>query len=248
MGFVKRAIKGILQYVFGINARWTRNIPLSAAQVYTTQIVSSLGKFDVDLVLDVGANKGQFASEIRDCGYMGKIVSFEPLSQAHSELLQSSASDPLWEAYPRCALGDHDGEVEINIAGNSQSSSILPMLEAHRSAAPESEYSGKEISPIKMLDTVAGPYLKDVKAPFLKIDTQGFEWQVLDGARDTLPHIKGILVELSLVHLYEGQHLWREIIGRLEAEGFTLWVLKQGFIDEISGRALQVDGIFYRNS
>ena len=212
------------------------------------QIVSSLRKFEIDLVLDVGANKGQFASEIRQCGYAGKIVSFEPLSKAHAELLQSCAGDTAWDAYPRCALGDHNGEVEINIAGNSESSSILPMLESHRSAAPESAYQGKESVSVKTLDSVAGQYLKDARATFLKIDTQGFEWQVLNGARDTLPHIKGILVELSLVPLYEGQHLWREVIGRLEAEGFTLWAFKPVFSDQSSGRTLQVDGIFYRTS
>ena len=212
------------------------------------QLVTSLRKFEIDLVLDVGANKGQFGSEIRHCGYAGRIVSFEPLSQAHDELLQSSAGDSMWEASPRCALGDHDGKVEINIAGNSESSSILPMLESHRSAAPESAYEGKEIVSIKTLDAVAGQYLKDARAPFLKIDTQGFEWQVLDGARETMPHIKGILVELSLVPLYEGQHLWREVIDRLEREGFTLWAFKDGFSDQISGRSLQVDGVFYRIS
>lgn len=214
----------------------------------TEGLVASLRKFDIDLVLDVGANTGQFASDIRHWGYADRIVSFEPLSQAHSELLQSSEGDPLWDVYPRCALGDHIGEVEINIAGNSQSSSILPMLESHRSAAPESVYQGKEVVPIKTLDAVAGQYFKDARAAFLKIDTQGFEWQVLDGARDTLPHIKGILVELSLVPLYEGQHLWREVIDRLEAEGFALWTFKPGFSDQVSGRMLQVDGVFYRNT
>lgn len=211
------------------------------------QLVASLRKFDIDLVLDVGANKGQFASEIRQFGYTGRIVSFEPLSQAHGQLLQASAGDSMWEAYPRCALGDHNGGVEINIAGNSGSSSILPMLESHRSAAPESGYKGKEVVSVTTLDAIAGQYLKDACAPFLKIDTQGFEWQVLDGARDTLPQIKGILVELSLVPLYEGQHLWREVIDRLETEGFTLWAFKPVFSDKVAGRTLQVDGIFYRN-
>lgn len=211
-------------------------------------IVSSLRKFEIDLVLDVGANQGQFASEIRCGGYTGKIVSIEPLSEAHGKLLQASAGDAGWDAYPRCALGDYVGEVEINIAGNSESSSILPMLESHRSAAPESAYQGKEIVPIKTLDAVAGPYLKDARAAFLKIDTQGFEWQVLDGARDTLPHIKGILVELSLVPLYDGQHLWRDVIDRLEAAGFTLWAFKPVFSDQASGRTLQVDGVFYRTA
>jgi FkbM family methyltransferase len=247
MSFIKRIIKSILRNMFGVEVRWTRHIPPSAAHIAAMRIVSSLRKFEIDLVLDVGANKGQFASEIRHCGYAGRIVSIEPLSRAHRELMQSSTGDPMWEVYPRCALGERSGEVEINIAGNSESSSILPMLESHRSAAPESAYEGKEIVPIKTLDAVAGQYLKDARAPFLKIDTQGFEWQVLDGARDILPHIKGILVELSLVPLYEGQHLWREVIDRLETEGFSLWVFKPVFSDGASGRTLQVDGIFFRN-
>jgi FkbM family methyltransferase len=242
----KQAVKTILA-MMGLELHWIRPAPLSAAQAAAMQIVSSLRKFEIDLVLDVGANKGQFASEIRQCGYAGRIVSFEPLTSAHGELLLASTGDPMWDAYPRCALGDHDGEVEINIAGNSESSSILPMLESHRSAAPESAYQGKEIVPIKTLDAVAGQYLKHARVPFLKIDTQGFEWQVLDGARDTLPHIKGILVELSLVPLYEGQHLWREVVDRLEAEGFTLWAFKPVFSDQVLGRTLQVDGVFYRN-
>jgi FkbM family methyltransferase len=246
MVFIKQILKDFLRNVFGLDVGWAKPPPPTVAQLEARQIVASLRKSEIDLVLDVGANKGQFASKIRQCGYAGRIVSFEPLSQAHGELLKSSAADPMWDVYPRCALGDHDGEGEINIAGNSESSSILPMLESHRSAAPESAYQGKEVVPIKTLDAVAGKYLKDARSTFLKIDTQGFEWQVLDGARDTLPHIKGILVELSMVPLYEGQHQWREVIDRLEAEGFTLWAFKPVFSDQASGRTLQVDGVFYR--
>jgi len=243
MGLCKESARTILRNVFGLEVRRLKSISMPAAQM-----VASLRNFDIDLVLDVGANKGQFATEIRECGYAGKIVSFEPLSHAHSELMRASAGDTGWEAYPRCALGDHEGEVEINIAGNSESSSILPMLELHRSTAPEAIYHGKETVSIKTLDAVAAQYLKDARAPFLKIDTQGFEWQVLDGARQTLPHVKGIAVELSLVPLYEGQHLWREVIDRLEAEGFTFWSFKPAFVDLSQGRTLQVDGLFYRNN
>lgn len=232
--------------MFGLQLRWIKNIPLSTSKLTTMQVIASLRKFEIDLILDVGANKGQFASEIRQCGYMGRIVSFEPLSQAHAELLQSGMGDPLWDIYPRCALGNQNSEVEINIAGNSESSSILPMLESHWSAAPESAYLGYETTPIKKLDAVAAQFIKDARAPFLKIDTQGFEWQVLDGARNTLPYIKGILVELSLVPLYDGQHLWRDVIDRLEAEGFTLWTFQPVFSDQSQGRTLQIDGVFYR--
>ena len=240
------SFKSLIKTAFhnvGVDVR--RYVP--PVQPPPSQTVSSMRKFNIDLVLDVGANRGQFAAEIRRQGYAGKIVSFEPLSAAYTQLQQASMQDPMWEVGPRCALGDQAGEVEINIAGNSDSSSILPMLESHRSAAPESAYQGKEFVPIKTLDDVAGQYLKDARSVFLKIDTQGFEWHVLDGARETLPHIKGILVELSLVPLYEGQHLWRDVIARLEAAGFTLWAFKPVFSDLTQGRTLQVDGVFYRN-
>ena len=214
--------------------------------VIPSALSRSLQQFGIDLVLDVGANQGQFATEIRRIGFEGNILSFEPLSAAHSKLLQASNSDAKWDVYSRCALGDHDGEVVINIAKNSLSSSILPMLDSHKDAAPGSIYQGTETSAIKTLDSVAMPYLTEFRAPFLKIDTQGFESKVLDGAIKTLPLLRGILVELSLVPLYEGQHLWMEMIQRLQSEGFLLWMFDPVFSDPRDGRTLQVDGVFYR--
>ena len=120
------------------------------------------------------------------------------------------------------------------------------MLESHQRFVPASAYQGKEVVPIETLDAVAKDYLGNARESFLKIDTQGFEWQVLNGARETLPHIRGILLELSLVPLYEGQHLWRETIERVEAEGFVLWAMQPDFTDPFDGRTLQADGIFYR--
>jgi FkbM family methyltransferase len=212
----------------------------------TSQLITFLRKFTIDIVFDVGANKGQFASTIRQAGYSGDIISFEPLSVAHQELVAASIGDSKWEVYPRCALGDINGEIEINLAGNSLSSSILPMNELHRSAAPNSVYQGKEIVPIKTFDSIAAPYINNLHRLFLKIDTQGFEWQVIDGGRETLPYIQGALIELSLVPLYSGQHLWLEIIDRLEAEGFALWTLQPAFVDPENGQTLQVDAIFFR--
>ena len=80
----------------------------------------------------------------------------------------------------------------------------------------------------------------------MKIDTQGYEWQVLDGAYKTLSNAKGIICELSLLPLYEGQQLWRQIIERLEEEGFVLWALHKAFSDKNNGRTLQLDAVFLR--
>ncbi len=219
---------------------------LSPSSNPALQLVKTINRFEVDLVLDVGANVGQFASELRTAGFRGELVSFEPLSRAHQDLSNAAIRDPMWQIHPRCAIGDHDGEIEINIAQNSVSSSVLPMLEAHSLAAADSAYMGTEKVPIFKLDTVAPAYFDRSNRPFLKIDTQGFEWQVLDGAHNIYPRIQGIMCELSLVPLYEGQRLWIDMIRRLEGDGFTLWSIQQGFIDPHDGRTLQVDAVFMR--
>jgi FkbM family methyltransferase len=210
------------------------------------QLLKALNRFEVDVILDVGANVGQFAAKMRELGYRGQIVSFEPLSAAHSELLRVASGDARWHVHPRTAIGDTDGITHINIAGNSVSSSLLPMTDRHRSAAIKSAYVGTESVPVHRLDSIAHEYMGDREAVFLKIDTQGFEWRILDGASATLPRLRGILCELSLVPLYEGQRLWLDVISRLESAGFTLWSILKGFTDARDGRTLQVNAVFFR--
>lgn len=210
------------------------------------QLHLALKKFGVDLVFDVGANTGQFSESLRSFGYTGRIVSFEPLADVHAQLAAAAARDPKWQVHPRVAVGDAEGTVDINVAGNLASSSILPMLDGHTAAAAESAYVGVERVPIARLDAVAGPYLRGASAPFLKIDTQGFEQHVLDGASGILPRLRGVLCELSLVPLYEGQPLWTEMLARLAADGFTLWAIQPGFTDFRDGRTLQFDAIWFR--
>jgi FkbM family methyltransferase len=212
------------------------------------QLLLGLKHFSVDLVFDIGANTGRFASELREVGYTGRIVSFEPLSDASRILRQRAAKDANWQVHEACAVGDFDGEIDINVSGNSVSSSILPMTEAHSSAAKNSAYIGSERVPIYRLDSIAEHYLAETNGYFLKIDTQGFEWQVLDGASETLAGAQGLLCELSLLPLYEGQRLWLEMIQRLEQQGFTLWSIQKGFTDIRDGRTLQIDASFFRLS
>ena len=95
--------------------------------------------------------------------------------------------------HEQAALGDHNGFVDINISKNSVSSSILPMLSSHFEAENNSVYIGREKTPIITLDSVAKKYLTQSSNCFIKIDTQGYEWQVLDGAINTLKNSKGIL-------------------------------------------------------
>ena len=202
---------------------------------------------NIDLVFDVGANIGQYAKLLRELGYSGRIVSFEPLSSAYSRLKAVSEKDPLWEIAPQAAIGNQEGEIIINIAGNSQSSSALPMLDAHLESAPESAYSGSETVKLSRLDTLAKNYIKsETKSIFLKIDVQGLEKQVLEGATAILPLVKGIKLELSLVPLYEGQVLFQEMIDIVEKLGYELYGIEPGFTAEKTGRMLQMDGIFFK--
>src|SRR5271163_1334048 len=136
----------------------------------SSALFSSLG---IDLLIDIGANRGQYALARRASGYQGEILSFEPLSTAHAKLLALARNDPNWTIADRVAVGDRSGEIEINLAQNSASSSVLPMLDAHLAAVPHSRYIGKEIVPVRRLDDLLVSTVGGRKI-FLKLDVQGF--------------------------------------------------------------------------
>ena len=222
--------------------------------VYTSQKLRHqllFSQLPIDLVLDVGANTGQFVHQCRAAGYKGEIISFEPSAAAHASLLRSAEPDPLWTIADRMALGSKTGEIEINIAANSYSSSILPMLDSHLAAAPNSAYLQKEKVPLHRLDDI----LADLHPPtapgryiFLKLDVQGYESQVLAGATQLLNHILAVQLEMSLLPLYEGETLMPQMHAAMTAKGFDLWDLEPSFRDPSTGRLLQIDAIFTRSS
>jgi FkbM family methyltransferase len=210
-------------------------------------LIAMLRHHDINLILDVGANTGQFAKLLRELGYRRRIVSFEPLTAAHRKLVAAAQRDPLWEVAERVAIGNEAGEIEINIAGNSVSSSGLDMLDSHASAAPESQYVGRETVQVRTLDDMAAPHVTAASKLFVKIDTQGFEGRVLQGARKVLQAAVGLQLELSLVPLYKGQRSGEELYSDLKEAGFRLWSVTPAFVEAVSGRLLQVDATFFRD-
>lgn len=238
---IRRTVKSMLRRC-GFELRRYR---LSTSE--SARMAAMLASHRVDVVFDVGANVGQFVLHLREIGYRGRVISFEPLSVAHEVLSRTAGGDASWTVAPRAAIGYTDGEAEINIAGNSESSSVLPMLESHRRSAPESVYTGIERVPLRRLDTLASGYLEPSSRAFLKIDTQGYEHQVLEGAAAVLPRVVGVQLEMSLTPLYEGGRLMPEMVKALEHLGFELWGLNPAFVDPTSGRVLQVDGTFFRS-
>lgn len=207
--------------------------------------IKLLNHNNIKTILDVGANTGQFAYYTRKLGYKNSVISFEPLSSAYSLLNQFARHDSKWST-ENIAIGDVDGEIELNISANSQSSSILDMMPVHLECAPESEYIGKETVKIHKLDTIIDQYVENLETTFLKIDTQGFEQNVLIGAEESLKRIKGIQIELSMKELYKGELLFNEMINLIAEKGFIISSLEPGFHNKKTGQLLQVDSVFFK--
>jgi len=200
-----------------------------------------------DVVLDVGANVGQFGDQLLSLGYRGKLVSFEAIPIVHSRLLEHARSrSASWIVAPCAALGSRSGTIDMNISANVLSSSVLPMREAHVSAAPASKYVDRQTVPMERLDELARQWVPNSARLLIKIDAQGYELEVLKGAADLLPQAAGLQIELSLTPLYEGAPTFMEMMEYLQAAGFEPFGMVPMFRDPRTGRLLQVDGFFTR--
>lgn len=221
--------------------------PLRKARAPAAQRAALLERFGISCVLDVGANVGQYAAGLREWGYRGRIVSFEPQAAAHAALERRAARDRSWTVAPRMALGERDGEAEIEVSAESDMSSLLPQSDLLRRVSPSSKVLGRERISLRRLDSLYDDGLVDAAArAYLKVDTQGTESRVLEGARGVLGRIIGVELEMSLVPCYEGERNFRETIDALAEDGFVLHLLLPGYFERRLGRQLQVDGVFYR--
>jgi len=204
-----------------------------------------LESYEINVLLDVGANTGQYGKQLREIGYKGKIISFEPLSDAYKKLVKNAKDDRSWETF-NYALGESEGKVDINVAENSYSSSILEMLPCHVKFEPESQYIGKEEIEITALDLIFYSLCSPEDKLFLKIDTQGFENKVIKGAEQSLRFIDTVQLEMSLIPLYKGELLFNEMCSLLHEKEYRLVSIESGFSDSETGQLLQCDGIFHR--
>ncbi len=202
-----------------------------------------LGKLDCNTVIDIGANKGQFALAARKCFPKAKIFSFEPLSHPAGIFEKVFSDDKLVKLY-RCAISNESGEAEIHISHREDSSSLLPISDKQNEMFPGTYEIGVEKIIMKKLSEVLNT--SDI-APnvLMKIDVQGFELSVLKGSIELFGDIKYIYAECSYIELYKGQALFPEISAFLQSYGYKLAGEFNTCYDP-DGKAIQSDFLFER--
>jgi FkbM family methyltransferase len=198
----------------------------------------------LDVMLDVGANVGQFAKSFRRNGFAGEIISFEPLSSAYERLVVAASADPHWMVAPQCAVGEAEGTTTMHRARNSVSSSLLPMLDRHIRCAPASAYVGEENVRVVTLGGFIEQSLGRMRPIGLKIDAQGYEHRVLMGLSGFAHRVEVLFTEMSLAAVYAGAEPFEALFARIRQLGLSCISITPGFTDPANYEVLQVNAIF----
>lgn len=184
---------------------------------------------EVDCVLDVGANIGQYHEFLRlHVGYEGPVVSFEPVREMFDTLARRTADDPRWTVH-QIALGDVEGSANINVLAERTLSSLLPpnaenlRAMGYEKYLRETEVARTEPVPVRRLDRVCDDVLPTgARRVFLKSDTQGYDMQVIRGARGCLERLPAIQLELPVLEVYQGAPNYLDAIAELTALGYEV--------------------------
>jgi hypothetical protein len=212
-------------------------------------LVKSLNFFKIQSIIDVGANEGQFILRLLKKGFYGNVISFEPTTEAYNKLLLNAKKKRYsfsWKIAERCGLGSDNFSDNIYVSENSESSSLLKILPKHTNLKPLSKAISTEKINIQKLDNFYKSFEELQKNIFLKIDTQGYEMEVLKGAKMTLELITALIVEVSLVKLYDNQPSWLEIVNFLKEKNFIVWSIDRVMGDTNTGEIFQLDITFVK--
>lgn len=201
----------------------------------------------IDLMIDVGANRGQFVLDLRTHGYKGKVVSFEPLKGPFTSLMKAARRDPDWDVH-RLAIGAARGVVEMRVASDDRFSSALEMTDLPNVVAGVSALE-KEQAQIDTLDNVLSRDLNGDTRMAVKIDVQGFEGEVILGGSHTLSQTLVLEIELPLSRTYVGETSLMRRLQEIYELGFhQIALVENEFIDVNSGVAHQLNAVFVRPS
>jgi len=209
--------------------------------------IAFLNKHDVSLFLDVGANTGQTGLALRKAGYRGRIASFEPIAECYQKLAAAAAQDRLWQVR-HTGVGATDGRARIGVSENFFSSSILEATDALIAIHDPIRYTRHEEIALTRLDTVFDEIAGPDDIVHLKIDTQGFERFVIEGATGVLERIGSVRMEVAVSEVYKGEMILPEAItmmsdlGYVVIDGWPAWRHPQ------TGEALQFDLLLRRRT
>jgi FkbM family methyltransferase len=201
-----------------------------------------LRNLETDLLLDVGANRGQFTLMARILHPGLPVRAYEPLA-AEAAIYRAIHGAQRGIELHEFALGDREGTAEIHISGQADSSSLLPIGELQTRCFPGTEEVGSQRVRLATLDSLPGHW-QAAKRALLKLDVQGFELNVLRGATAALRHCAFVYVECSEVPLYAGQALRADVEDFLRGQRFV----QRGCANplELEGRLVQADYLFGR--
>lgn len=198
---------------------------------------------DVRTVVDIGANRGQFALAARRCQPMAQIHAFEPLPEPAAVFRRVFAGDDRARIH-EAAIGPVRGDATIHISQRDDSSSLLPITATQAALFPgtgEASTSVVFVAPLREFISEA-----DIVAPaLLKLDVQGFELEALRGCEDLLDRFGHVYAECSFVELYGGQPPADEVMVWLRERGFRVWGVHNASYDS-RGRTIQADFLFGR--
>lgn len=215
---------------------------------WTEYLREVMSTYRVDVVIDVGANTGQYATMLRtEVGFGGRIVSFEPLPGAFRQLDSLRRNDSQWSVI-NCALGSADDELEINeMEGSDFSSFRQTNTEADRVFGDRTHVAHRHRVPVHRLDGLwrkIGLTAPDGQVVMLKIDTQGWDMEVLKGTDDLSSMVTLIQTEVAAVPLYEGVPGLPETMQYLHDRGFDLLFMSPVSIEHGRLQVMEYDAVF----
>lgn len=215
-------------------------VPLVRGVAPAIEHAGVLADVNCDLLLDVGANRGQFSLISRVVHPKLRIHAFEPQPGEAAVYRSLFKGDPLVKLH-EVALGDKAGEADLHISRRADSSSLLPIGELQSKLFPSTEEVGVHRVPVVTLDSLVSEW-PEARRILLKLDVQGYELGVLKGARAALRQCAFVYAECSEVPLYTGQALYPEVASFLQQEGFRpVRKANEQFVD---GQLVQADHLF----
>lgn len=249
MNNIKIFVSKFLHKVLNFFAAFISQELRSKKQSYHFSRGIIINKADINLIFDVGANSGQYATLLRKVGYCGDIISIEPLLSAFKKMENIFKDDSNWTGY-NFAAGNDIGTLEINVSEDSVCSSLLLPSEKFLSAIPTARIIETQSVDVLPIDTLCEDLNIDLtqKNILLKIDVQGFENQVLQGAQKLLENVKIVEIELSLQEGYSEAFMVDDAINFFKKHGFELISIDRGYCNPNSGEVLDADFLFQKIS